>query len=68
MTESRDLRWLFVQIHSELSEFNLDLKVLIVTDEETGNTEALDDGSNTACGLVAVLKTVLKKKKKAAGL
>lgn len=65
MTESRDLRWLFRQISGELEEFNLDLKILVVTDEETGNTEVLDDGSKMACGLVAVLKNVVKNMKKA---
>lgn len=65
MTESRDLRWLFVQISHELSEFNLDLKVLIVNDEETGNTEVLDDKTNLASGLVAVLKNAVRNKKKA---
>lgn len=64
MTESRDLRWLFVQISHELSEFNLDLKVLIVNDEETGNTEVLDDKTNLASGLVAVLKNAVRNKKK----
>ena len=65
MTESRDLRWLFIQISHELDEFNLDLKVLIVNDEETGNTEVLDDKSNVSSGLVAVLKNAVKNKKKA---
>lgn len=65
MTESRDLRWLFVQISHELDEFNLDLKVLVVNDEETGNTEVLDDKSNVASGLVAVLKNAVRNKKKA---
>lgn len=65
MTESRDLRDLFIQISQELDEFNLDLKIMVVKDDETGNTEVLDDGSKMACGLVAVLKNVVKNMKKA---
>ena len=64
MTESRDLSWLFRQIHSELNDFKIELKIMIVVDKETGNTEILNSDDSLAHFLVDRFIEIVEELKK----
>ena len=64
MTESRDLREHFHNVHYQLSTMDLDVKLLVVHDKVTGIYEALDDNSNIGLAMVDILKRGIYELKK----
>lgn len=63
MTESRDLRDIFLEERLRLFSFDLELKLIIVYDKQTQSYECLDDRSKTSIDLVDTIKKRLKERK-----
>lgn len=58
--ESRDLRYIFEDERDRLFCSDLELKLMIVYDQQTNTYECLDDGSNTSVDLVDTIKKRIK--------
>ena len=66
--ESRDLRDIYLDERARLFSFDLELKLMIVYDEQTNTYECLDDGSKTSVDLVDTIKKRIKEIKASRGV
>ena len=65
--ESRDLRDIYLDERARLFSFDLELKLMIVYDQQTNTYECLDDGTKTSVDLVDTIKKRLKEIKASQG-
>ena len=62
--ESRDLRGIFEEEHARLLGFDLDIKLMVVHDQQTGLYECLyNENSETSKDMVETIKKRLKERK-----
>lgn len=61
LNESRDLTPVFDRIREGVYDDDLEVLLVVVRDKKTGTTEALYEGSDTACEMVEALQAYKKR-------